>query len=510
MFRTLGIKQKFVSLALALLASVALFILIFFPYRQQVQMSEYLQQKVFVISNMVAHSTTSGLLFDDVGSVKTYLDILKTLEEVQFALIYKDGKKFSDYREDLSKVYQSNVNGHLSRKDEYAEELEDVMIASVPVMSEKEVIGRVVVGITRKNLKTDVTRSRTVAIAVGLAVLALGGLVFFWQTTRIVKPLLGLERASRKVAAGEFNVEVTAKTGDEVEVLANGFNVMVANIKSSIEEIRNKNTALLFQQELIEEFNKRLTDSIQYAKRIQSAILPSAEAMDKTLPPHFSVFKPKDVVSGDFFWYSAVGDKSVLAVVDCTGHGVPGAFMSMIGNTLLNDIVNQRKITSPGAILDALNGGVRLALKQDGDSMLAKDGMDVCICVIDRTNVVFAGAGRPLFVVGEDGVVNRIKGDSMSIGGRQKERKEGESTSFKDNVIPITPKMAIYLTSDGFADQNNETGLKFGTPRLTDLIGRNYNLSVDEQRKHFVKALHDHQGQQDQRDDITLVGVRFT
>jgi serine phosphatase RsbU (regulator of sigma subunit) len=504
MQRKLGIKQKFVSLALVLLAAVALFILVFFPYRQQQQMSEYLKQKVFVISDMVAYSTTSGLLFDDMAAVKTYLDILKSLDEVQFALVFKDGNAFADYRRENSKLYQETVNTLLPSKDRTSVELENITIAAVPVMSDNDVVGRVIVGVTRENLKRDVMQSRIVAIVVGIAVLAVGGLVFVWQTTRIVEPLLSLERASRKVAEGDMDVEVTTTSTDEVGVLANVFNVMVANVRSSIEEIRNKNTALIMQQEIIEQFNKRITDSIQYGKRIQAAILPDPTVMSGVLPKHFVVFKPKDVVSGDFYWFTAIEGKAIVAVVDCTGHGVPGAFMSMIGNTLLNQIVNQKRIFDPASILTELNIGVRSALKQDSDNMLAKDGMDVCLSVIDGNTISFAGANLSLYVARPDKEVERIKGNSAFIGGRQKEGQK-----FVTQTVPIEPRMAVYMTSDGYPDQSNEQGMKFSTRKFQRLIQETYMMDVAEQRKHFVKAMSEHQGNEDQRDDITVIGIQF-
>jgi serine phosphatase RsbU (regulator of sigma subunit) len=504
-----GIKQKFVGLAVVLLFGVALFTFIFFPYRQQQQMSEYLKQKIFVISDMVAQSTTSALLFDDRTAAKTYLDIMKSLDEVQFTLLYKndmvDGslKTFGEYRPDNSKSYKQNVDELLKSKSRTSIDLEDITIAAVPVVSDNETIGRVIVGVTRQNLKADVARSRVIASIVSLCMLAVGSMIFLLQTNRIVSPLLSLERASRKVSEGDMNVEVKATTNDEVGVLANAFNVMVANVRASIEEIRNKNTALIMQQELIEQFNKRLTDSIQYAQRIQSSILPSTDAMSKYVPQHFVVFKPKDVVSGDFFWFSHIDGKSIVAVVDCTGHGVPGAFMSMIGNTLLNEIVNQKHITDPSAILTELNTNVRLALKQEGDSMLSKDGMDVCIAVIEGKMIHFAGAKNPMFVA-YNGQVERIAGDKFSIGGHQK-----EGIAFTAKQVEIKPGMSVYLTSDGFIDQSNPQTKKLGTRRFIELVSEAYSLDVSKQRAFFVKALYDHQSGEDQRDDITLVGLRF-
>jgi serine phosphatase RsbU (regulator of sigma subunit) len=504
-----GIKQKFVGLAVLLLFAVAAFTFVFFPYRQQQQMSEYLTQKIFVISDMVAQSTTSALLFDDRTAAKTYLDILKSLDEVQFTMLYKydmmDGslKTFGEYRPDNSKSYRQNVDEMLKNKDRTSVDLDNITIAAVPVVSDNETIGRVIVGVTRQNLKADVARSRVIASIVSLCMLAVGSMIFLLQTNRIVSPLLSLERASRKVSEGDMNVEVKATTNDEVGVLANAFNVMVTNVRTSIEEIRNKNTALIMQQELIEQFNKRLTDSIQYAQRIQSSILPSTEVMYKYLPQHFVVFKPKDVVSGDFFWFSHINNRSIIAVVDCTGHGVPGAFMSMIGNTLLNEIVNQKHITDPSAILTELNTSVRLALKQEGESMLSKDGMDVCIAAIEGTTIHFAGAKNPMFVA-YNNEVERIAGDKFSIGGHQR-----EGTMFTTKQVTIKSGMSIYLTSDGFIDQSNRETKKLGTRRFTELVKEAHALDTNKQRAYFVKALYEHQGGEDQRDDITLVGIRF-
>lgn len=512
-----GIKQKFVSLAFFLLFCVSLFIFIFFPLRQEVQMSDYLLQKVFVISDIVSHGTTAAILFDDLPAVNSYLKVLNTLEEVQFAILNKKDEKgykvFADYQSanstQKSNRYSTVIRDLLEKNERDHVNFDDITIAAVPIESDGEKIGRAIIGVTRRNLNRDVMQSRLVAMIVGISVLLLGSMVFLWQTNRIVKPLLSLEKASRKVADGDMNVEVTTTSTDEVGVLAKAFNLMVANIRSSMEEIRNKNTALIMQQEVIEEFNKRLTDSIQYGKRIQGAILPDSEAITTALKnsqaEHFVLFRPKDVVSGDFYWFSNLDNKVFFAVVDCTGHGVPGAFMSMIGNTLLNEIVNQKKITDPAKALDLLNAGVRHALKQENDNMLSKDGMEVAMVVIEGNMVTFAGAGRPLFIRYKDKPVERIKGDRQAIGGKLKD----SHTSFTSKQIPVESGLLVYITSDGYIDQNNEKGKKLGTKGLEDLIEKVYALSISEQEQVFATTLDEHQGSADQRDDITLVGIKF-
>jgi serine phosphatase RsbU (regulator of sigma subunit) len=216
------------------------------------------------------------------------------------------------------------------------------------------------------------------------------------------------------------------------------------------------------------------------------------------------LFKPRDVVSGDFYWFSELGDRIIVAVVDCTGHGVPGAFMSMIGNTLLNELVNQKRITGPGLILQNLNIAVRMALKQEGDNMLSKAGMDVCLCVIDKTNITFSGAALPLYVV-KNGVLETIKGSSAHIGGKQKV----DMPVYEQHVIPREPNMHIYLTSDGYGDQSNESMKKFSTKKLRELIERVHTLPIEEQYREFDERLKEHQGAEPQRDDITVIGIRL-
>ena len=503
----LGIKGKFVSLALALLLIVAAFIFVFFPQRQERQMSEYLNQKVFVISDMVSFSTTPGVLFDDLKSVENYLNILKSLEEVEFAMVYRAAEKtqFAAYNNQKAKQFESNIQQLLDKSGRQSVDLEDVTIALVPMVTETgEAVGRIIVGVTRKNLKHDVQQSRIVAFSVGMIVLILGGLVFVWQTTRMVQPLVHLSQASMNVAQGNMDVEVNTQSNDEVGVLAGAFNFMVANIRSAIEQIKSKNDELTEKNELIEEINLHMRTSIEVGKHIQHAILPDAEEMKHALPNHFVLFKPRDVVSGDFYWFAESGDRIVVAVVDCTGHGVPGAFMSMIGNTLLNELVNQKRIVGPGLILQNLNIAVRMALKQEGDNMLSKAGMDVCLCVIEKERVLFAGAALPLYVV-KNGVLETIKGSSAHIGGKQKV----DMPVYEQHIIEREPGMHIYLTSDGYGDQSNEKVVKFGTKRLRELIQRIHTLPIEEQYRQFDECLKEHQGSEPQRDDITVVGIRL-
>jgi serine phosphatase RsbU (regulator of sigma subunit) len=255
--------------------------------------------------------------------------------------------------------------------------------------------------------------------------------------------------------------------------------------------------------------NEQITDSIHYAKTIQQAILPSEKLINSLFKDNFIIFYPKDIVSGDFYWLhhvqTATQNLTFIAVVDCTGHGVPGALMSMIGNTLLNEIVIKKEIYEPKLILESLNDSIRVYLKQDENEN--HDGMDICLCRItpnqEHYEISYAGAKRPLFVM-KNGILKELKGSRKSIGGIQDTNRE-----FTQENIVLTPNDCIYLCSDGFIDQNNKTRERFSTHRLTDLIRLYSKLSCAEQKELIEKAFHQFKGESLQRDDVSLIGIKL-
>ncbi len=258
--------------------------------------------------------------------------------------------------------------------------------------------------------------------------------------------------------------------------------------------------------------NEHITSSIAYAKTIQQAVLPDLGKMKSYFEDAFVLYKPKDVVSGDFYWYSHInGDttppKTIIAAVDCTGHGVPGAFMSMIGNTLLNEIVNQKRITKTDEILEELNRRVRESLRQSEKKN--NDGMDMCLCCIEQEGdgfkLSFTGAKRPLYVFNSrTEKLEVIEGDRKSIGGIKENDKR-----FTSQEINVSKGTNVYLTTDGFADQNNMERRKFGTKNLKELLTKVSGLSGEEQLKSMQQRLKQHQRGANQRDDITLIGLKL-
>ncbi len=253
--------------------------------------------------------------------------------------------------------------------------------------------------------------------------------------------------------------------------------------------------------------NRRIMDSLRYAETIQHSILPTNETISKYVNDHFVLFSPKDVVSGDFYWFTRMAGKLFFAVVDCTGHGVPGAFMSLIGHDLLDTIVNQQNVLDPAGILELMNIGVITTFQQE--KQLNSDGMDISLCSIETLEsgefkITYAGAKRPLFYI-ESGKFKKLKGTRKSVGGFQK--KDG--SSFQNEELILNKEDIIYLTSDGFVDQNSPSRKKYGTGKLKKQLISISSLNMEKQKSHLLEELSLHQQEEPQRDDITIMGIRL-
>ncbi|TAE01167.1 MAG: hypothetical protein EAZ97_03865 [Bacteroidetes bacterium] len=280
--------------------------------------------------------------------------------------------------------------------------------------------------------------------------------------------------------------------------------------KNKLEKQENE-TQIAYQRvektyEILKQKNQDITDSIRYAQTVQQGFLPRTLKINLFFEEHFIIYKAKDFVSGDFYFFS--GEKNpagiFMAAIDCTGHGIPAAFMSIVGNTLLSEIINQKQIASPAQILDMLNEGVIRALNQKENSN--DDGMDICLCRLTKNidmEITFSGAKRPLFYT-KNQVLHELKGDHKAIGGLKTKK-----LFFTEQQIILQKNDLIYLTTDGFMDQNNLEREKFGTNQFKELLQKNMNLSLAKQRDILESTLQDHQKNAEQRDDITVWGLRL-
>lgn len=259
------------------------------------------------------------------------------------------------------------------------------------------------------------------------------------------------------------------------------------------------------QKELVEEKNRDIVDSINYAQRIQRAMLTSDEYMKEIFPSHFVLFKPKDIVSGDFYWANQSGEKVIWAVADCTGHGVPGAFMSMIGNSFLNEIIVENGITKADQVLNRLREKIINALEQKGSIVKQKDGMDIALCVWDKKSneLEFAGANNPCWII-RNGEIIELKPDKMPIGAYTEALKP-----FSSSLLKLEKGDSIYTFSDGYADQfGGSKGKKFKYSQLKGLLLSIRTEPMNKQKETLDNMNEAWKGNLEQVDDICVVGVR--
>ena len=271
-------------------------------------------------------------------------------------------------------------------------------------------------------------------------------------------------------------------------------------ILAQAETLQHANKEITRQSELLVHKNRDITASINYAKRIQTAMLPTEADIQKVIPNSFVFFQPKDIVSGDFYYFELLTNKIVLAAVDCTGHGVPGAFMSMIGNDLLTHIIVEKELDIPNLILEELNRGVRKLLKQAENRV--RDGMDLSLVVINTFNktMLFAGAMNHLYYV-QEGIFHEIKGTKSPIGGYQ-EHEATYTTHCVDVAVPTT----FYLCTDGYQDQFSETGKKFMVRKFRELLFSIHQLPMQEQKLILEQKAIQWLGKAKQIDDILVIG----
>jgi serine phosphatase RsbU (regulator of sigma subunit) len=288
--------------------------------------------------------------------------------------------------------------------------------------------------------------------------------------------------------------------------------MQISNQKFQLEK-NNKELALK---------NEDIISSINYAQKIQYAVLPNEESIYRSIPLSFIIYKPRDIVSGDFFWFHESSESGVgssenpvnkqnselyIVAADCTGHGVPGAFMTVIGSNALTQTVIENKITKPSEILTELDNRVTHTLKQEKTHYgLVQDGMDLALLKINKAKkeLIFTSAKRPAFFI-RNGELKEIKGSKSSIGGLRNEEKifEEISISYREDDM-------IYLFSDGYVDQFGGTNnKKFTTRRLRELLLGIYQLPVNEQKERIEKTFADWKGENEQTDDMLVIGIRF-
>jgi serine phosphatase RsbU (regulator of sigma subunit)/Tfp pilus assembly protein PilF len=330
-----------------------------------------------------------------------------------------------------------------------------------------------------------------------------------YETEKIEREneLLNTQNALQVARVKRQRVFLISVIGISVIILVFGFIVyhQYQEKKRANILLEEQNIEIKQQRDKIFQQKQEITDSIQYASRIQNAVLPP-DSMLNQLKEHFILYKPRDIVSGDYYWMTLKDNKTIVAAADCTGHGVPGAFMSMLGISFMNEIVNKSDTTQANEILNHLRSDVIASLGQTGVTGETQDGMDLALCVIDinAMKIQFSGAYNPLYLIRDD-ELTEYKSDKMPIG-IHKEKND----PFSNHDIKVKKGDALYMFSDGYVDQFGGTRQKkFMTKNFKDLLLRINKKSMKEQRDILDKVLMDWMGEVEQIDDILVMGLRI-
>ncbi|MEM6299456.1 MAG: SpoIIE family protein phosphatase, partial [Bacteroidota bacterium] len=319
---------------------------------------------------------------------------------------------------------------------------------------------------------------------------------------------------NEEIARAKNSIEAQNKTleakNEEIQRKQNELQKTYQDLNYSHSQLKETNINLAATAAALDESNQKLnqsygkiTSSITYAKRIQDAMLPNPEAFENAFSEFFIFYRPKDIVSGDFYWFAEVGDKVVVVAADCTGHGVPGAIMSMAGNAYLNQIVLSQRVTDPAEILKKLHSNISKALRQKQTDN--KDGMDASICVFDRIQKVvrFAGAKNPVVYIQNEACYH-LKGDRAMIGGTQ----DKVSHNFTTHEIKVDCPTKFYIYSDGYQDQfGGAKNTKFLSKRFRNLLFSTSSMPMNAQRERIETTFDEWRGENRQLDDVLVLGL---
>jgi serine phosphatase RsbU (regulator of sigma subunit) len=333
----------------------------------------------------------------------------------------------------------------------------------------------------------------------------------YFVSREITRPLKELTIDAQELGNGNLDIEIPTGRKDEIGTLADSFKKMQGSIGKLIGDLRQMNHTLedkveertaevVKQKNVIEEKQKEIVDSIMYAKRIQTTILASETFLNKNLPEHFVYFKPKDIVSGDFYWATLKDNRFYLATCDSTGHGVPGAFMSLLNISFLNEAITQKNIEQPNEIFNHVRKRLIKNISKEG----GKDGMDgILLCIDSKTNQYTYSAAHNKPIVISNGAINEYHADKMPIGIGVRE------DDFSHNALPLKKGDILYMYTDGYADQfGGPKGKKFKYKQLNELLLANSHLSMEEQKKIISETFDSWKGDLEQIDDVCIIGIK--
>jgi len=459
---------------------------------------ESLEQRVDIIADLTAEAIARPVWYLDPTLFEPQVEAIARDEDFRFARVLNDN---GDVLFEVGDPAALNAAGNLS------------VNRPITLAAEDRQVGRLQVAMSKGPL-TEALWS-----VVTLAVLAFAGVVLALSLTTqvtasrlVVRPLSRLLDAMSRVERKDWSY-FHWSAPDEFGQVSRAFNRMVDGLQSGDEakrllaELQAAQAELVAKNAALDDAHQRIQESITYARRIQSGLLPADDALGAAVREIAVRWEPLHTVSGDLYWMERNGDQALIVLADCTGHGVPGSFMTLVVAAALDNLLHERGLHAPAAILAELDTNVRARLRQDSPDADSDDGFEAAVLLLDlRTRqLTFAGAGLPLIRIADDGGSQVIRGDRAFLGYRSLPSR----TRFTEHSLALDPASAYYLVSDGVIDQvGAETGVLYGRRRMVRTLAAHAGKPVAEQVTMLMADLDLYRGSEPRRDDLTLIGFR--
>lgn len=458
------------------------------------------------------------------------IEQLNSLQAYEDPNIYMMARlPYEDSEVNIKTIYR-NLNSLIAYKQEAAEKVKDDMFKSfnflnrfVQLLGIALVIGGIFIALyTTRSITKPIQVLKKMLLSMGMGILPKERIQIRSDEVgemgialnELIQSMEQTTEFAKETGAGKFDANYKPLSKDDSlghallkmrDDLAENERSLERKVMERTEEVVRQKSEIENKNEELEILYKQVTDSIHYAKRIQEAILPPSALIDQILPNSFVLFKPKDIVSGDFYWIEKKNSLTYFAAVDCTGHGVPGAFMSLVGHNILKDIISNTNVIKPSEILDKLREGVINTLHVSNSGTQSKDGMDITLCCInfDTLELQYAAAYNPLCIV-RDGELIIYNANKFPIGAFI-----GEKENFDNITIQLQKNDQLYIYSDGYADQfGGPNGKKFMVGNFRKLLVQLANKPITEQMGFLKTTLDNWQGDLEQVDDVLIIGLK--
>lgn len=457
------------------------------------------------------------------------MSVLSTWESYKDPNVYFTAQFSYDDSEEKIKILYNQLNELISKKELTAETTTVELLKSfnfldrfVQLLGIGLIIGGILIAVlTTRSITKPIQLLKKMLLSMGLGILPKERINYRTDEigemgialNSLVESMESTTEFAKQTGKGNFEAYYKPLSKDDTlghallvmrDGLSENERLLEQKVIARTEEVVKQKEEIELKTKELEILFKQVTDSIHYAKRIQEAILPPHNLVKKILPNSFVLFKPKDIVSGDFYWIDKKDDWSYFAAVDCTGHGVPGAFMSIVGYNLLKDILKNTKSIAPSVIMDKMNDGVANTLHTNTSDKQTKDGMDMTLCALNykTLELQFSGAFNPLYIIRNNELI-QYKANKFPVG-----MFIGEKQNFTNNVIQLQKGDSIYIFSDGYADQfGGPKGKKFMAGNFRTLLHDVSKLPIDEQKETLNQTIENWRGNLEQVDDILIIGV---